>query len=873
MKKQTHRQPPIWVENLLELFIQDYFLDETLGDLYEWYQLNQHLPRYLLTIKYFLLAIRSLRPYRLKKTQKIFLNIIDISMLNNDLKVGIRSIFKNLRFSLINLLGLTTAFTCTLFIYSYVSHENSFHDYHPKTDQIYSIVKQSTSDGSLTRYTTTPLVPALQNEFPGSATFARIGQDPVYIHTGKSSFYEANFYWADPTLLSIFDFEFLYGSASASLNVPNSIVLTEQSAVKYFGEGVDPVGKTLDVKIYDGDLQLSMRVSGVLKKFPSNQDFPFEILGSMSNALEIYSQFENSWGLNWLLTYALFERDDEVAKIEARSNAFFNKYMGQGSETDKAFFFQPIKEIHLFSQHISRSHSTGNYRNVLAIVAIGIFIVLIAGINYINMVTARLHKRGKEVGIRKFNGATKYQLIKQFLTESGLIVFVSALVSYILAYVLWQPFTLFISTSIPIETLLSPSFVIIYLGLALVLTLAAGGYPAWLLSSLDMLKMIRGIHKKISRAQLRRILVIVQFGISAFLIICTLVIWDQINFMSNKSLGFNQEQLVVIPVESKDLQARIDVIKNEVSNLPGVASATISSESLPSEMNNRWGISWNPDERMGIYVVSIGIEYFETLEINLLMGENLSLPFKTDSARSIIINESAREAMNLENPIGQMVTLGGIKRKIVGVVNDYHYQSLHEKTESVAFMVGTSGYRVSQDNLIVRLHAGDITHHLRQINEIWESLAPNDIFNFQFVDQAFQQTYDNETSFIQLLGIFSLISILIASIGLFGMVVFMTEERSKELSIRKVLGAGIPRIIMQVAGEFTLLVFIGYIIALPIGIFTSENWMDRFPYRADFDFSIILLAALLLLLMAWLTIGYNTIKTALSNPVKFLRNE
>jgi putative ABC transport system permease protein len=869
----TPRTPPRWIDQLLEWLIRDYFLDEILGDLNEWYDLNADKTRFILNIKYFLVALRSLKRYRLKTTQNIILYLIDMSIFNNNFRVGMRSILKNRLFSSINLIGLTTALTAALFIYAYVLHEISYHSFHPKADSIFRIINHYKPDGSLSRSTTSPLVPSLLNEFPGSAQYARFGQDPVYVNIEEASFYEGNFYWADSTLFTIFDLEFLYGSKQNALNAPNKIVLTEEVSTKYFGEGVNPVGKILEVKVYDGNQVLSMQVDGVLRKMPSNQDFPFEVLGSISNALDMYKQFENSWSFSWLHTYALIEDPIDFERINAGTGAMLEKHLGAEMASEMELVFQPLKETHLYSQDIRGARNDGNIKYVIAIGAIGIFILLIASINYINMMTARLYRRGKEVGIRKFNGASKPQLIKLFLTESGIVVFASGIVAFSLAWLMWEPFTVFVSKEIPMSLLVSKNIALSYLVAMITLVILAGGYPAWILSRLDMLKMIRGVHEKLSRVQLRRVLVVLQFGISAFLILCTMVIWNQVSYMSNKSLGFNKEQLVVVQLESKDLQAQIDVIKGAMSNVSGVISIAASGESLPSEMNNTWGIEWAPEKRMPIDVVTIDPQYFETIQTKILNGNNLTLPFKSDSARSIVINESAVDAMNLDEPIGKTVNLGGRNRRIVGVVQDFHYQSLQTKMEPVAYMIGTPGHRISADNLIVRIKPSEVSSTIGQMEKVWDSFSRNEVFNFKFVDESYQNAYESETRFLQLLGAFAVLSILVACIGLFGMVVFITDERSKELSIRKVLGAGVYNIVMLVSKEFTLLVLIGFVIALPLGILVSENWLERFPYRTEISILIIVAAAGLSLLIAWLTIGFNTVKTALSNPVKFLRNE
>ncbi len=871
------RYPAKWIEKFLEIFLKERFADESIGDLYEWYELKQDSFTTIRFYFYYLLTIfKTLKLYKLKNLRSLFITLTELIMISNNLKIGVRSLINQRFFTLINIIGLTISLTSFLLIYAYVNFESSFDNYHSKADQTYRVLWQQKQSGDLSRPTPTPLVKALSTAFPGTIEFARLGQDPVFIEANEQKYYEEEFYWADAMLFSIFDMPFLYGNASQALKEPNTLVITQAISEKYFGENVNPVGKILPVKIYDGNTELSMRIDGVLKSLPANSDIKFDMLGSISNALSLYSQFENSWGFQWLDTYAHIPARSDYEQIVSQLPDFTSKLEERGYSTNRTFYLQPLEKMHLHSREITGAGIDGNINYVRTFIVIGVFILLIALINYLNLMGVRVNKRRMEVNVRKVLGANRSQLLSQFLTESNLTIFISFFLAILITFLLWPAFKGFLGKEIPIEVILnwktgSILFLIVFIAGTL-----SGIYPAWILSSSKLENAIGQHNRIVRRNWLQKMLVTVQFIVAVFLVITTTVIFAQINFMSNKSLGFDEGQLISIKVEDRELQSKIELIKQEMGSLAGIEDITTSSESLPSAMQNTWELSWmteNGEQIAGVDIVSVDKNFFGALKIFIQKGENFIKSYQSDSARSIVINQAAAKMLQVADPIGMKVTIGGTERIIVGLVNDYHYNSLKSKVEPLVFMISGRGNRLNRDNIIVRLKKEQIVQTIGSLDQVWQKFSKRDFFSFHFVDKSFQDIYESERSFLELFTIFSILSILISCLGLYGIVLFATEEKSKEISIRKVLGSSIIQIVLLISKNFLILVLIGFILGAPLAIYFSQDWLSQYEYRIAIDVVMILFAGLFVLLISMLTVGLKTFKAAMANPAKYLRNE
>ncbi|MEL6559254.1 MAG: ABC transporter permease, partial [Bacteroidota bacterium] len=663
MNKKT---PPVWVDRLLDAVLKERFADETIGDLHEWYELKQETQSKLqLTYYYFLSVVKALRIYKLKKIKDLLILVTEIMMVNNNIKLSIRSLINNRFFTVINLIGLSVSLVSFLFIYAYLRYELSFDDFHANKNKIYRVLNASEETPVRGRPTPTPLAPTFNSYFPDEVTFARFGQDPVFLQVGDSKFYEEAFFWGDPTIFTVFDLPFLYGNAATALTEPNTIVLTQEKSEAYFGPGVNPVGKILPVKVYDSNATLLMKVAGVMKKLPSNTELPFELIGSMVNALDLYKQFNNHWGFLWLHTYAYVPNDGDLDRIVNHIPVIREEVMASQVSDHHTFEFQPLDEVHLYSNDVLGSRTSGNINYVITFTIIGIFIILIATINYLNLMGARINKRRGEVGVRKVLGANKSQLFSQFLTESNLTIFISLLIAVILVALLFNQFTAFIDKPIPFAIFFNWETAMLLTGLVLICGAVSGIYPALVLTTLKLEVSVNNHKQARRRNRFQKALVTFQFAISVFLIISTFIIFQQVQYMTQSNLGFNKEQLVSIKVEDRVLQDKIKLIRDEMAGIVGVEAITISGESLPSEMNNTWDIRWEglpKGESRPIHLVSVDPEFFDVLEIPIKKGTGFGEQHANDSASFIVINQTAADLLNSPDPVLQKVEIGGSKR-------------------------------------------------------------------------------------------------------------------------------------------------------------------------------------------------------------------
>ncbi len=871
-----NKVPPGWINRWLERLLKDRFHDEVIGDLEEWFELQISEGSKYLFLKYFIAAIREIKRYQLRSTGQIIIQLSDMTLINNNIKIGLRSLVHRKFTTILNIIGLTTAFACLMFILVFVGHELSVDRYHANSDQTFKMLRVLKNEkGRKNSNTQTALGNLLTSEFGHKLEVARYGNDPVLVTIDDKSFYEGDFYWGSASMFSVFDFPMVYGNSSLVLKEPNTVVLTESVSNKYFGEGVNPVGQVLPIKIYDGDVEMSLRIDGVMEDLPSNTNFPFELLGSIENAFELYGQFEHSWGFNWLRTFVHIPEVDDVEIIKSQFPLVLEEHLPEGVSDILAYDFQPLNDVHLYSGGVS-GYYAGNIDYVVTFCLVALFIVIIAVINKINLTTAGVSTRSLEVGIRKANGATSGEVFRQYFTEYMLLFALCFLLSMILVFLLWNPFTSFIQLEVGYSFLWDFNIIWMFIFCIVICALVGSSYPAMVLSGIGSVAALTSGFSHRRGNRFRKALVVVQFSVSVFLIICTAVIFDQIQFMMNQDLGFGSKDLIRIKAEDKQVQNRLEVLKSEIQALPSVSSVAISSESLPSQMNNGWDFHWDAvskEQHLGVNAVAIDADYLSTIGAQLIAGENLSRSYSVDSARSVLINESAAKMMGVEDPIGMTVHLGWKSRKIVGVVKDFHYRSLKEAIGPVAYFIGTSGYRSSPDNVFLRVDPQNTTQALSDIERIWDEYSTSEPIYVQFVEQAYDDKYGPEERYFQLFIIFASLSISISCIGLLGMAIFIINSRAKEISIRKVLGSSVGEIVRFIGLEFTLLVVTGFLIAIPFSVYSIRNWLDQFPYRVDISIGLILIAGIVSLLIAWLTIGFNTIKVALSNPIRYLRQE
>jgi putative ABC transport system permease protein len=794
-------------------------------------------------------------------------------MLFTHFKSAWRNLLRHPFSSTINIIGLATGITCCIFISIYVWNELQADEFHVNRKNLFRvnmISPESERAGNAVPY---PFGTSLQNEYHEISKIVRLGQDNVSIRAGQDSyFYEDQFYWADSTFFDVLTFPLVKGNEATALKDPYSLVMTESMAKKYFKEE-DPIGKEVEMKIYDGDRKFSFTVTGVVKDLPKNSTIRFGFIAPMRTALQVYPQFENFWNLSWVTTYAMVDHPATIKEKEKQAAVFFEKYAGKGF-AKLGIEFQPMSRLHLYSGHVGKNLSD-SITNVYLFIIIGIFIFLLACVNFVNLSTARAELRKKEIGVRKALGAFRKQLFAQFMTEALLTAAIVLVIAFAATSAL-QPLA---SEYVDGTSVLFSAFVLplVFLGAMILIGLFAGLYPAAYLSSFQPLEALKGKVEKMTSSVFspRQVLVVFQFTISIALIAGTLIINKQVRYLKNADLGMATDQLITIPVDDRELQKKMASIRDLMATAPGVAGVAASGEKFPADMNNTWEITWQgrvQEDTRSVDVVSIDDVYFDLLHAEFVEGRNLSRAHGTDSS-GFIINEATRSMMGVAEAVGMEVKVGGKPGTIIGVVKDIHHYSLHQKVEPIAYLQVPAPNRACSDNLVVKISSQSLPTTLASLKDKWETLTQDRPFEYHFVDEEFALTYAQEDRFLILFEVFSGLAIVIACLGLMGLSSFVVSKRAKEIGIRKVLGASVPQILMMLTRGFSVPIVIAFLIAGPGVYYIMKGWLDKFAYKVEVDFFLLMVSGVLAWLVAFSFIGLQSWKAARMNPVTTLKDE
>lgn len=805
-------------------------------------------------------------------------------MYSNYLKVAFRNLFRNKFYSLLNISGLAIGIACCILIMLFVIDELSYDSHFEKSDRTYRLTMSGALNGSAFDLVVVgPAVgQAMLNDYPEVVQFGRFrGSGSPFIRYGENVFKEEKFVWADHAILDIFDMDLILGDPETALKNPKSLVMSETAAKKYFGNE-DPIGKTIEFRSAK-----DYKVTGVFTDLPKNTHFDFDVLGSMESLDE---SKQPVWLSMNFQTYVVLTEGADLKAMTDRFPEMLKRYVGpevkqfmnmdweemSASGSAMAFGIQPLTDIHLHSDLEGELDANGDIKYVYIFSAIALFILLIACINFMNLATARSAHRAKEVGVRKVLGSLKAQLINQFLAESLLISFLSFVLAIGMAY-LAIPFFNDLSNkelSIPFN---SPLFLGSVLAGVLLVGLLAGSYPAFFLSAFQPVKVLKGgLSGGMKSGALRNVLVVVQFCTSIFLVIGTLVILNQLKFIQNKNLGFDRDQVVIINdayLAGTNLQA----LKTDLQTLPEVKSVAISGY-LPTPSNSNMnvfikGIVPTQDNQVLMSSWYVDHEYLETMGMTLAAGRNFSRDFGTDSL-AMIINEAAVKEFGFNNPIGETVgnfvdLEGNIQgMKVIGVVKDFHYKTLKDKIAPMCMMLGNNAGLMS-----IKVNTKDYTELLSKIEESWTKLAPNQPFETSFLDDRFNRMYDSEQRLGKIFGVFAGLAILIACLGLFGLASYTAENRVKEVGIRKVLGANVGQLVYLLSKDMSKLVLIAFVVGAPLAWYFMNSWLASFEYRTEISWYVFAVTAIGSLLIALLTMSYQSIKAATGNPVKALRSE
>jgi len=806
-------------------------------------------------------------------------------MIRNYIKTAFRSLVKNKSFTVINILGLALGLTACLLIVLYVFDELSFDRYNTKADRIYRVNEDLKLGNNKVLYAVAmaPLAQTLKSDFPEVEDATRLKvAGGMHVKKGNENILEYGTVFADQNLFNVFTLPMLYGNPATALKDPNSVVITESTAKKYFNT-TNALGRILKT-----DNNQLLNITGVIKDVPKQSHFNFDFFMSMS-------AFPDSKSTKWLRsdysTYVLFRKGTDVKAFEKKLQPFLNRYSSGEMQSElhltiDAFekggsYFRldltPLTDIHLHSDRSGELGHNGTMQYVYIFSAIAIFILLIACVNFMNLSTARSSNRAREVGVRKVLGSPRKYLIAQFLTESILVTLAAAIISVVAVTLLLPAFSNLANKELVLNRTvlawLAPSLAAI----VIVVGCLAGSYPAFFLSAFQPIDVLKGkLATGFKGSKLRSVLVVFQFGISVFLIIGTIVIYNQLNYIQTKSLGYNRKQVLIIN-KAFELGNHTKAFKDEIKQLPGVTNATLTGF-LPTSQSRSSSIFFKDataDTRQSIFPQSWNVDedYIPTLDMKIVAGRNFSNQMPTDST-GLIINETAAKFLGFKDPVNKTlfrnVDANSSHAKpyhIIGVVKDFHFSSLRENIAPVIFIRGED-----TGDLSIRVSTSNLPALIAQIKSKWEALTQSH-FEYSFMDQSFEATYRTEQRTGTIFLIFTVLAIIVACLGLFGLAAYAAEQRTKEIGIRKILGASVSVIAGTLSKDFLRLVLISILIATPVAWYLMTKWLQNFAYRINIQWWVMVLAGLAAIIIAMVTVSYQSIKAALANPVKSLRSE
>ncbi len=794
-------------------------------------------------------------------------------MLKNYLKIAIRNLLRNKTFSAINILGLAVGIASCVLILLYVQNEFSFDSFNKNYKRIFRVGQNQVWYGnkSASTITSARLGPALKDNFPEIQNYVRVYNVSRFLIKYKDkTYFEDNLKFVDSSFFNVFSFHLLEGNPSLVFSKPYSIVLTKSEARKYFGNE-EAVGKT--IILIRNNKAMNFTVTGVASKPPSNSSLRFGFLASFNTLYESTWNFQdiNDWGQMSFLTFVLLTKDQSFNSLQARLPGFVNSQMKQDMENFKvSLFLQPIRDIHLFSHFEFDPLPNADVKSLYIFSVIAVFLLLIACINFMNLSTARYTKRAKEIGVRKVMGAARLQLIKQFLGESIIISFAATCLAIMLVEIILPITKNFINVDLKFNLLNSISIPAALLAVAIITGLTAGLYPAVLLASFNPASIFKSNFKSSNIGTgARKGLVLFQFVITIALIVCAVIIRKQLDYVQHANLGFNKNNVVVIPLNTQEAANNAEVYQTEIRRNPGVILTTDASDYPGSSNFSRSTFETTGANTRTIWMNSLYVDstYIKTLGIKIIKEKGYTA---SASGNEILINETAEKEIGFAEPIGKELTGGnGDKLTIVGVFKDFNFQSLREKIAPQVLRLGTPSY----GNILCRVKPENYSSTISFLNKKWKEINPETPFEYSFLDQDWNKLYVHEMKFGIIANIFSCLAIAIACLGLFGLVTFSVEERTKEIGIRKVLGASVGGVVKLLSKDFVKVVLLANLIAWPTAYYFMTKWLNSFAYKTGISIWIFLMAGAIALFVALATVSFQAIKAATANPVKSLRYE
>ncbi len=792
-------------------------------------------------------------------------------MFKNYLKIALRTIRIRKGYSFINITGLAIGIACCTLILLWVNAELSYDRFHKNADHIYRVnaTNETTAQIFNQWQMPAPLSPALKEEIPDvrlSTRYLEIGGEWL-VRYGDRTFIEPEISFVDPDLFQMFTFPAVEGNLEDALSDPYSVVVTQKIAEKYFPDE-DPIGKILHV---EGTLDFT--VKAVIRNIPRSSHLQFDFLVPFILLKEIATEHEilEEWNIHNNETYVLLQDKSSAPDVNQKIAHFCDKHL---EKQRLVLYLQPLRKIRLFSRNIHGpiTDGKGDITYVYVFSLIAVFILITACINFMNLTTARSTMRAKEVNLRKVIGAHRSKIIRQFFGESLLMSFISLGLAIVLVELLLPVFTRVSGTQVSLSYGRNIDMPIAIVAIALFTGILSGSYPALYLSSFQPAKVMKGIFFLGSQgASFRKILVIVQFSISILLIICTVIISDQIVFMKNKKLGFEKEHLFIVRTRG-DLRHNYESAKNEMLKNPEILAVTQTSI-IPTRGASYSGpvtdwVGKKPDENIQWYMIAVGYDYLETLNIEIAQGRFFSKEFAVDPS-SVVVNERAANSMGKGSPLGRQFTFWGKKYRIMGVVKDYHFSPMQFSLKPLILAYMPEDFRY----FVIKIDSKRISAAIASIERVCKKFAPEYPFEYRFLDEEYDAMYRTEQRVGTIFRSFAILAIVISCLGLFGLASFLAEQRTKEIGIRKVLGASVNEIVLLLSKEFTKWVVVANLIAWPIAYYAMNRWLKGFAHRISIGMGPFVAAALLAVVIALLTVIYQAVKAALTDPAEALRYE
>ncbi len=789
-------------------------------------------------------------------------------MIYHYFKIAWRSLFHKKAYTFTTLIGLSLGLTSCILILLFVVDELSFDQYHNRKDRIYRItttIKGSDFEGIAK--VNGPWGIAAQQEIPEIEAVTRfVMSGQLLFENDNQKFYEPNGFYADSTVFNIFSFDLLEGDPASALSGLNNIVITRSFARKYFGDE-SSIGRTLRI-----DGETDYQVTGVLEDVPSNSHFTFDYLLSMQSHQHPQRDSWIEW--NQFYTYILLRENASIESIAGKIKLILEKNMDVELAENYTPFLQPLTDIHLHSQLHREITPNSNIMYLYIFSSIGLLILGISCANFINMSTAQASVRAKEIGVRKVNGAVRKQLVIQFMTEVFLICFFSLVIALLLTLAALPVLNGLTGKNIQPDYLLNPIIVVAILGVTLFTGLLAGGYPAFYQASLKPMQGLKGKWTSTGSAGLRKTLVVFQFALSSTLVIASLIIFQQLRFIQSKPLGFDPQQIITIPIQSNTFRSNYETVKSELLRHPGVLNVSISGN-IPG--GSDWGIPTVPEgfikeNTPDIRVMAVDHQFLKTYGIDVVLGRNYSNEIASDTA-AYLINEEAAKQLGWSDPLSKtfsMPVIGRAAAPVIGVVNDFHFRSIREKIGPLLFFIPPSEWYSIYS---IKIDARKSKETLTYIEQQWARFDPQHPFTFAFFDDEYNMLYQQETRLATIVGYFTGIGIFLACLGLYSLASYTTQQRTKEIGIRKAIGASRTQIMALLSKQYLMLVLIGFAVALPASWYVLQQWLNSFAYHVDFNILLLCGCGLLSMLIALFTVGSQALRAAGANPIDSLKND